>query len=518
METARSSRKQRPKKFSFADIPNNTDERWWRDPGLRVNVLHCVGCCMSTFYLGYDQSLLTGLQAIPAWGEYFGHPTGNRLGLITAAIFFPAIIFCPLGGWIANRYGRRVAIWIGVVLIIAGAIANALSKSVDQFIGSRTVIGVGGAMVKVAAPALVQELAHPRLRSVLGAMYYGFYFTGSILSSWMCVAGLFIEGEWGWRFPTMFQIFGPLLVTAITITAPESPRFYVKRGEDQRALEILAKYHANGHKEDELVQWEMREIAMALEHESGGSKTSYVDFFRTSGNRRRLITTVILGLGSNWVGNGVVSYYLAPVLQSVGVTRPLQITSINAGLAMWSLPWAWFGAFRSEHWGRRPLFFTSTWGMFFSYAFVMGLSAGFATKHQTGMGIAAIPFLFLFNAFFAIAWTPLPYQYTTEIMPYSLRTKGLAIYTILNQLGNAFNQFVNPIALQSLQWKYYSVYLSILVLFFFLEYFFFPETRGLSLEEITYVFDHGIKGARQAATRELKNARSDDHKADSGEH
>ncbi|KAL0576861.1 hypothetical protein V5O48_005126 [Marasmius crinis-equi] len=522
------------KKFSFSDIPNNTDEKWWRDPGLRVNVLHCIGCCLCTFYLVslpplppsrilrlgsrfFRDSLLTGLQAIPAWGDYFDHPAGNHLGLITASLFFPAIVFCPLGSWIANRYGRRLAILIGVVFLVAGGIANALAKDVNQFIGSRTIIGTGGAMVKVAAPALLQELAHPRLRSVLGAMYYGFFFTGSITSSWLCVAGLYIKGEWGWRFPAMFQVVGPILVTAITITAPESPRFYVKKGDSKRALEILAKYHANGDKDDELVQWEMREIAIALEHEKAGSKMSYVDFLRTGGNRRRLFTVAILGLGANWLGNGVVSYYLSPVLKSVGITKPVQITCINAGLAMWNLPWAWIGAFGSEHWGRRPAFFTSTVGMFVSYVFVMGLSAGFATKHHSGLGIAVIPFLFFFNAFYAIAWTPLPYHYTTEIMPYSLRTKGLAIYTILNQLGNAFNQFVNPIALNSIQWKYYSVYLGILVIVFFLEYFFFPETRGLSLEEITYVYDHGVKGARKAAAREMYTARykegEGDHKA-----
>jgi hypothetical protein len=49
--------------------------------------------------------------------------------------------------------------------------------------------------------------------------------------------------------------------------------------------------------------------------------------------------------------------------------------------------------------------------------------------------------------------TPLPYAYTTEILPYNLRTKGLAIFTATQNLGNAFNQFVNPIALAAIQWK-----------------------------------------------------------------
>ncbi|KAF9266952.1 general substrate transporter [Marasmius fiardii PR-910] len=492
-------------KFTFANIKNRTHQNWWKDPGLRRNVFHCVGCCLCTFYLGFDQSLLTGLQAIPAWGEFFDHPKGNRLGLITASLFLPAIIFCIVGGWMANQFGRRVAIWFGALLLTA---AYRLECILISYLG-RVIMGSGGGIVKVAAPALLQEIAHPRLRPVLGAMYYGFFFTGSITSSWMCVAGLYIKGEWGWRFPAILQVVGPVLVTALTITSPESPRYYVKKGDAERALDILAKYHANGDRNDELVLWELREITVALQQEDDGKKNSYIDFLKTPGNRRRLFTAILLGLGANWLGNGVVSYYLSPVLKSVGITKPLQITSINAGLAMWNLPFAWFGAWGSERWGRRPLFFVSTWGMFFAFAFTMGLSAGFAIRHNSAMGIAVIPFLFIFNAFYAIAWTPLPYHYTTEIMPYSLRTKGLAIYTISNQIGNGFNQFVNPIALDNIEWKYYAVYLGLQVMIFLLEYFLFPETRGLSLEEIGSVFDHGVNDVGKAATRELLVAQAE---------
>ena len=86
-----------------------------------------------------------------------------------------------------------------------------------------------------------------------------------------------------------------------------------------------------------------------------------------------------------------------------------------------------------------------------------------------------------FYGSYDIAWTPLPYHYTTEIMPYSLRTKGLAIFTVFNQVGNAFNQFVNPIALAKLTWKYYGFYVGMLAIFLVIEYFFYPGTYTLSL-------------------------------------
>ena len=84
-------------------------------------------------------------------------------------------------------------------------------------------------------------------------------------------------------------------------------QYYIKKGEVERAQQILARLHANGEMNDPLVHFEMREIRAALDQEEMGSRSSYLDFFRTNGNIRRLIAAVTLGLGTNWVGNGLVS-------------------------------------------------------------------------------------------------------------------------------------------------------------------------------------------------------------------
>lgn len=192
---------------------------------------------------GYRQN--AGLQ--PDTLSYFHSPTGNILGLYAASIFLPSIFTAFIGDYISSRYGRRIAIWIGSVFIIAGALVNGLAKNPGMFIGGasgrssssragrpprysvdpsagRVILGSGGAITKVGAPALLHEIAHPRLRPVLGAVYYGFYYTGSLTSAWLCFAGLYINSEASWRMPCLFQVLGPTLVILITATAPESPR------------------------------------------------------------------------------------------------------------------------------------------------------------------------------------------------------------------------------------------------------------------------------------------------------
>ncbi|KAJ5621816.1 hypothetical protein N7528_005048 [Penicillium herquei] len=493
---------------TFARFENNTNPSWWKDPSLRRNVFYMFGCMMCPFYLGYDQSLLTSLQAMSYWNAYFDSPSGDWLGIISAAILIPGIVMGFPGAWICNTWGRKYCILIGCVFIVAGGIWNGLCTTANQFLISRVIMGIGGALSKTGAPALLQEIAHPRLRSPVSSMYYGCYYIGSLMSGIMCIIGLSVHSDWSWRFPCLLAIFGPIVVALILLKAPESPRFLVKKGRNTEALTILAKYHANGDTSDPLVIWEYQEIERALEEEALSSKSSYLDLFKTKGNRKRLLVTLVMGMAVNWVGNGIVSYYLSPVLKSVGITETSKILAINAGLAAWNLIISEATGLYADKIGRRPMFLISTAGMIFSYCLVMGFTAGFKETGKSNLGVAAIPFLFLFFGFYDFAWTTMNYSYVAEIMPFGLRAKGLAIYLCVQQIGNAFNQFVNPIALDAISWKYYGVYIGVDVVLLVFIYFFFPETKKLSIEEVAMLFDYDdVKDARNHVAESFGNAK-----------
>ena len=73
--------------IDFRDLPNNTATCWWKDPGMRVSMLHIIILYLAVFSLGYDGSLLNGLQALPSWQANFGNPNGVNLGLIAATYY-----------------------------------------------------------------------------------------------------------------------------------------------------------------------------------------------------------------------------------------------------------------------------------------------------------------------------------------------------------------------------------------------------------------------------------------------
>lgn len=192
---------------------------------------------------------------------------------------------------------------------------------------------------------------------------------------------------------------------------------------------------------------------------------------------------------SQWVGNGIISYYLVKILDSVGITSSTQQTGYNGGLQIFNWLMAIAGSLSCERFGRRKLWLTSAVGMLFSFIVITACSATYAEKHVKPAGTAVLAFLFIYFGFYDIAFTGLSTAYPLEVLPFSLRTKGVAIQGFCISCALFFNSYVNPIALDAIAWKYYFVYIGVLVLAIFCIYNFYPETKNLHLEEVAAIFD-----------------------------
>ena len=98
---------------------------------------------------------------------------------------------------------------------------------------------------------------------------------------------------------------------------------------------MLSKYHANGDDNDPLVRLEYNEIVQGLEIEEWNSQTKYMDYFKEK-NRPRLLLLVLIAIGTNWVGNGIIAYYLSPILNTIGIKSTSQQAGLNLGLQIWN--------------------------------------------------------------------------------------------------------------------------------------------------------------------------------------
>lgn len=251
-----------------------------------------------------------------------------------------------------------------------------------------------------------------------------------------------------------------------------------------------------------MVMREVSDIRDALVLERSMNNGTWLDLVRTPSNRRRTAVVVMLASSTQFVGNGVVQYFLVPVLRQVGITRPEQSAGINGGLAVFNFAASLAGASLVERVGRRKLVLTSFAGMLTCFVVITALSGAYATTRKDGVGLGIVPFIFFFMGFYSIALTPLPFLYIPEISPLSLRVKMLSLFLTTNNLCLTFNNFVNPIALAAIAWKYYFVWIACLVaygVFFFLK---FRETRGLTVEEAALVYEDAEVREDMAASHE----------------
>ncbi|EWG49264.1 hypothetical protein FVEG_08841 [Fusarium verticillioides 7600] len=482
-----------------AVLPDDT-RPWYRVPHLlKLNLLLLIPL-VSSGAIGYDGSMMNGLQTLPQWRGYFGQPEGAMLGALNSVYPAGKVIALFFVTYVCDRFGRKTAMMVGALTCVAFAIMQAVSQNLETFIAARAILGFFTSFLAQPSPILITELAYPTHRGKLTALYNTSFYLGGIIAAW-CTYGTFkIDSTWSWRIPSLLQGALPFIQLLAVYFLPESPRWLVAHGRREEARKILATYHAGGDANAPLVNFEMAEIEGALTHEADAmSQNSWLELVRTPANRRRTLIAVIVGWFAQWNGINLVSYYLVLVLNTIGITAAKEQTLINGLLQISNWLAAIFvGAMLVDRLGRRTLFLLSTCGMFVSYIIWTALSASFDSTRSTTTGKAIIGFVFITFFFYAVAWAPLLQAYTVEIFPYTLRSRGVSVMYVSTFVGLVVGNQVNPIAMKNIGWKYYIVFCCILACLIVVIWFLFPETKGHTLEEIQAIFEGTSHGALHA--------------------
>ncbi|KGO35900.1 Major facilitator superfamily domain, general substrate transporter [Penicillium expansum] len=464
---------------------------WYRTWHLiQLNLILLVPL-VSSSAVGYDASMMNGLQSLTQWKTYFGHPNSAILGTLNAVYPIGKVLMVFPVSWLGDRYGRRFPMIIGLCGMVAFAIFQAASQNVAMLIVSRYLIGSCTIMVAQPSPILITELAFPTHRGKLTALYNSSFYIGAIIAAWGTYGSFTLSSSWSWRIPSAIQGALPVLQLAFFWCLPESPRWLVSKGRIEEARAFFVKHHAGGDEASPIVDFEMQEIMQHMETgEEGATKVPWKEMLRTQANRRRTLIAVILGFYSQWSGTGLVTYYLTLVLDTIGITATKEQTLVNGILQIANFAGAvGVGALMIDWLGRRTLFLISAVGLFCSYVCWTVLSMEF---HRTGNPSTAkgvLGFIFIACFFFNIAWTPMLYAYTVEIFPYKLRSFGLSTALMTANLALILGQFVHPIALADIGQRYYILFCCLLFVLIFLIYFLFPETKNRTLEEIAFIFE-----------------------------
>ncbi|RSL92304.1 hypothetical protein CEP52_013880 [Fusarium oligoseptatum] len=447
---------------------------------------------------GYDQGVMSGLLTGDAFTRTFpeidttngGGGSSSLQGTVVAiyeiGCFFGAI-FCLLAG---EYLGRRKSIMIGCVVLSVGAALQASAFGIPQMIVGRIVAGLGNGMNTSTIPVWHSELMKAKNRGRGLAVELAINIFGVMLSYWVDYGMSFVSNDSQFRFPLALQILFAVMTFFGILFLPESPRWLIAHDRHDEAREILWAVRKDAKsisKDHEDISRSLAEIQHTIKEEREAAQTSSFKAMLKNGEQKFLYRT-LLGVGAQFAqqlsGINLITYY-APVIfqESVGMSHNLSLLLAGFnGIAYFlsSLIPIWV----IDRLGRRKLMMFAAAGQ----CGCMAILAGTVSTGKSAPGIVAIVMLFMFNFFFAVGLLAIPWLLPAEYAPLAIRTRAAALATASNWIFTFLVVEITPVSISSIGWKTYVYFCIFNFAFLPMFYFFYPETRLLSLEQIDKLF------------------------------
>lgn len=378
--------------------------------------------------------MLNGLNILPSYTDYFNLNAATT-GLNTASVFIGGVLGPLVSGVIADRIGRRPAIFWGSAVTLIGVLLQTAAQNIAMFVIARIFLGFGTGVSGIAAGVYLSETFNSRWRAWGVGLLNDFYYVGALIAAGITLGTGQWQSTWAWRLPSLFQGIFSLLCIVILPFIPESPRWLVHEGYFETARLTVAQANADGDVASPVVLAVYKEILDTLEWEKKEGRTlSPAQMFATPVERKRLLIGMSPGPFSCIAGNIIASYYLGPELDTAGITDYNDQLKANVVLNVWCLFCCLAGTQLAAVWGRKPTALLSEVLLVISLFIIGGLSKMYADDPDNAsksLVYGDVAVMFLFQGFYSIAWTPLLYLYPPEVMNYSIRANGVAFSQLM---------------------------------------------------------------------------------------
>lgn len=488
--------------LTLEDVTHKFTKYWFQYSHLlKLNILLLSGVFAFITY-GYDSSMLGNLQNLPSWSAYFDNPSGATLSTMSNGVSIGGLCAIPFVGYLGDKLGRRPSIIIGCLLVIIGSGIQAGAVNFGMFLASRIILGFGVCFSSAGAGPLLAETAFPSQRPAMTSLLTASFSIGFFLAAlftWGPYMSSMKYNNWSWRLPSLLQALFPAIELILALLCPESPRWLIAHGKQDEAFEVLTKYHAGGDRESPFVKFEMAEITAAIEKEKLSKQFGWNTWFKTKSNLHRLFLVLMVPSMLQLCGSSLVSYYFPIVLGTIGYTEPVEKLKINIGLTVYGLVWSMVFAVISGKFKRRRLFITGFSLMCLMFIIWIVLAAINLQRNfeDKALGRAIIAVIYFYFGFYHMS-SPIGTTYVMEVAPYALRNQAATMYQLCTNGWILFNNYVNNLGMDVIQWRYYIVFCVWLAIQAIIVYCFFPETYSLGLEEIAQIFGEDVTAMRQA--------------------
>ncbi len=414
---------------------------------------------------GFDTAVIAGItDALTK--TYHLDPSG--LGFTVAAALAGTIVGAMLAGFPGERFGRRDSLRGMAILYVISAIGCAYawdwnSLVIFRFIGG---LGIGGS--SVLGPMYIAEIAPAKWRGRLVG-FFQFNVVAGILLAYLSnyIIGTLGFGDAEWRWKLGVSAIPAALFFLMLFVIPRSPRWLVSKGRMEEARSVLQISGA------ENIDYELAQMSATVDQDqSHGVQPLFVRQYRLP-----IFLAISIGMFNQLSGINAILYYLNDIFAKAGFTKvssDLQSVAIGATNLLFTL----LAMSIIDKVGRRKLLITGSIGTALCLG---GVAAVFASGSHENL---LVWLLVGFIAFFAFSQGAVIWVYISEVFPNRVRAKGLSLGSFTHWVMNALISWSFPIVAshsKSIPFVFFSAMMVLQLIIVLTTY---PETKGVSLEQI----------------------------------
>ena len=456
---------------------------------------------------GYDTAVISGaekgLQAFFKNAGDFTYTDGWH-GLTSSSALIGCIIGSAFSGMLATKLGRKNSLFIAGLLFFISALGSMdpefllfdygvpTYSLLIMFNIYRVIGGIGVGLASAICPMYISEVAPSNIRGMLVswnqfAIIFGqlvvyfvnFFILGDHIQPLVeemgkGLAAITPAAQWtvttGWRYMFGSEAVPAGLFALLICFVPETPRFLVSIGKDDKALHVLQRI--NGSERGAYVLKRIKETI-----------TIKIEPIMTYG-AMCIFIGIMLSVFQQAVGINAVLYYAPRIFGDMGMDNPMMITVF---MGVINILFTLVAIFTVEKWGRKPLLIYGSLGM------ALGAFGVAVTFGHAGMELFTAASLLIYSASFMFSWGPICWVLIAEIFPNTIRGQAVAVAVAFQWIFNFIvsSTFVPMFNMHLTEgddfghWFTYGLYGCICVIAALFVWRLVPETKGKTLEDMS---------------------------------